>query len=76
MKMVKCIAEKPVNIPVPGGRIDFYPDEEKEIPDEIADKLDKKHFKVEGVIETQISETQTNYEDVPRRKAKKKIEVE
>jgi hypothetical protein len=75
MKMVKCIAEKPVNVPIPGGRIDFYPDEEKEIPDEIVNKLDKKHFKVEGQVETQDVETQIT-EDMPKRKGRKHTEVE
>jgi len=48
MVKVKCLHEKPVNIPVQGGRIDFNPNEEKDVSEEIANKLrGRKGFEVE-----------------------------
>ena len=60
MVKVKCLHEKPVNIPTIGGRVDFKPGEEKEVSEELAKALDgRKGFEVIGlkIVKPKIKES-------------------
>lgn len=57
MASVRNKCETGVNFQLPGGRkLEFRPGETHEVPDEIAKKLNPKHFEVFGVAQVKKEE--------------------